>query len=112
MYYYNEKFYYEVEEIVDDLDLDEMNEGDTIKVFDCNEEPIHTFSADIIAELIRDSQEERYSEDDSEAEHEAIVKILSENIDFDKINSEIPTLWYPQKTFKLYSKAELLSFLE
>jgi len=112
MYYYNEKFYNEVEEIIEDLDLDEMDEGETIKIYDCIEEPIYTISAEKIAEMYVEIDEERHSEDNFEAEHNAIVKVLSENIDFDKINAEMPTLWYSKKTFKLYSKMHLIAFLQ
>lgn len=113
MYYYNENFYHDLEQLIDDLDfekVEELADDFSITYKECDEEPIVQLSADNLGELIRDWQEERFSEDDSEGEHEAIVKILSENIDFDKINSEMPTLWYPSKRKVQLTKADIVAF--
>jgi len=112
MYYYNENFYSEVEEIIEDLDLDGMAENGTIKVENCTLEPIIELSANLIAESLYNDLEERHSEDRSEEELKQIIEVLKQNIDFEKLNSELPKLWYPNNTFETYSKTQLLSFLE
>jgi len=113
MYYYNEKFYHDLEQLIDDLDFEKVEDLDNdfnIIYKECDEEPICTLSPYLLGELIRDSHEDRYSEDDSDGEHESIVKALSENIDFDKINSELPTLWYPSKRKVQLTKADIVAF--
>ena len=112
MYYFNDKFYNEVEEIIEDLDLDCMDENATIKVENCDLEPIITLNANLIVDSLENHLEDRYSEYRAETEYKRIVNVLKQNIDFDKINSELPKLWYPNNTFETYSKAQLLSFLE
>ena len=112
MYYYNENFYSEVEEIIEDLDLDCMDENETLKVENCDLEPIITLTAKLIVDSLENHLEERHSENCAEIEYNRIVAVLKQNIDFDKINSELPKLWYPNNTFETFSKAQLLSFLE
>lgn len=111
MYYYNETFYSDLTELAEDIDIEAMNDTDTIKVCNCNLEPIVTLSADLIAENLYNDLEERHSEWNAEGELNEIIEALKRNIDFDKLNSELPILWYENNTFKLYSKAELLPFL-
>lgn len=41
----------------------------------------------------------------------AIIKVFNDNIDFKKINSELPKLCYPNNTFEIYTKAQLLELL-
>lgn len=113
MYYYNENFYHDLEQLIDDLDfekVEELADDFSITYIECDEEKLCTLSADLLAELIRDSHDERFSEDDSDGEFDKIVKILSENIDFEKINSEIPKLWYPSKRKFQLTKADIVTF--
>ena len=87
MYYYNENFYNEVEEIIEDLDLDEMDENSILKVENCDLEPIITLTAELIADSLENNLEERHSENCAEIEYNRIIAVLKKNIDFDKINS-------------------------
>ena len=112
MYYYNENFYTAVEEIIEDIDIDCMEENDTIKVENCDLEPIITLTAELIIDSLERNLEERHSEDNANEEYNRIVAVLKQNIDFEKLNSELPKLWYPNGTFETFSKAELISFLE
>ena len=112
MYHYNDRFYNEISEIIEDWDFEQVGESFTLKVENCDLEPIITLTADLIADSIENHLEERHSEDCAEIEYNRIIAVLKQNIDFDKINSELPKLWYPNNTFETYSKAQLLSFLE
>ena len=112
MYYYNETFYNEISEIIEEWDFEQVGESFTLKVENCDLEPIITLNAVLIADSLKSDLEERHSENCAEIEYNRIVAVLKQNIDFDKINSELPKLWYPNNTFETYSKAQLLSFLE
>jgi hypothetical protein len=91
--YYNENFYDELSDLVADLDLEMFKEGDTITVEDCDLEPIGKLEPEQLTEWIMDQWEERQSEDGFE--YDKVEKVIKENIDFDKINSLLPKLWYP-----------------
>ena len=113
MYYYNENFYHDLEQLIDDLDfekVEDLSDDFSITYRECDEEKLCTLSADLLAELIRDYHEERFSEEDSDGEYYKILKNLSKNIDFDKINSEMPTLWYPSKRKVQFTKADIVAF--
>lgn len=60
MYYYNENFYYQIEDIIEDLDLETMRETEIIKVENCTEEPIITLSARLIADSLESNLEESH----------------------------------------------------
>jgi hypothetical protein len=111
-FFYNDKFYSDMEELMDDLDY---YEEDVLKLpddysLDCKGfklEPIVTLSADWIGERI---DEERFTEDGDEIEK--ILKVLSANIDFDKINSLMPKIYYESgEKFKI-TKADMLEWIK
>ena len=87
-FFYNDTFYSDLGELMDDFDFYE--EEDVLKLpdnysLDCKSsslEPIVNLSADWISERI---DEERFTEDGNEIEK--IEKILSANIDFDKLSA-------------------------
>ncbi|MEA4975420.1 MAG: hypothetical protein VB046_06760 [Paludibacter sp.] len=109
MYYYNDDFYSEIEEIIEDLDLDKMKEDETIRVENSTLEPIVTLSAELIAESLDDYLCDRYSELYAEEECKEIIKALNDNIDFNKLNSQLPKLYYPNNTFKVLTKSDLIT---
>lgn len=111
MYYYNENFYYQIADIIEDLDLDAMTETEILKVENCTEEPIITLSARLIADSLESNLEERHSENNADGELEKIIKVLNNNIDFNKINSELPKLWYPNNTFETFTKKQLIDLI-
>lgn len=111
MYYYNEKYYSEIEDIIQGIDLDCMDESESIEVENCTLQPIITLNEDVIINSLESDLEERYSEDDGESEFNQIKEVLKKNIDFDKLNSELPKLWYPNNTFETYNKGQLIAIL-
>ena len=111
MYYYKEIFYNEISEIIEDWDFDQVGESFTLKVENCTLEPIIKLTAELIADSLENHLEERHSEDCAEIELKRIITAMKHNIDFEKLNSDMPKLWYPNNTFSTFSKAELLYFL-
>ena len=109
MYYYNENFYDDINEIITDWALLGINDDEIIKVENCTLEPIVTLTAELIAESLEGELEERLSEDNYEGELNQIIAALKNNIDFDKLNSKMPKLWYPNGTFESFTKAELIA---
>jgi len=90
----------EVESYPDDYKL-EMN-GSKL-------EPIVQFDAEWISERIC---EERFSENNCDSETSKIMKALNDCIDFDKLNSQIPKLYYENRRDKcVFTKADLLELL-
>jgi len=108
MYYYNEKYYYQIADIIEEWDFDAIPEAEVLKVENCTEEPIITLTAELIADCLESHLEERHSENNEEREYEQIIKVLKENIHFETINSRLPKLWYPNNTFQTFTKKQLL----
>lgn len=109
-FFYNDKFYSEIEDLIEDHDWDEdylnsIPDGFKIKVIICELKPIIDFSTEWIMNMI---DEERFSEDNDDNEYAKIEKVLKDNIDFEKINSLIPKLYYPTKTTYYITKEDLL----
>lgn len=95
-FFYNDNFYSDMESFIHENfdDESEIAELDDDKLFLCKGsklEQILKLSAEWIAERIDD---ERFSENNNENEVEKIMKVLSGNIDFDKINALLPELYY------------------
>ena len=95
-FFYNDNFYSDIESFIEDIfeDVSEIQELEDDKEYMCKGstlEPILKLSAEWIAERIDD---ERFSENNNENEVEKIMKVLSGNIDFDKINALFPELYY------------------
>ena len=109
-FFYNDNFYSELSECCDynDWDKEEIESfPDDFKLeVECSIlEPIVTIDAEWITERI---DEERFSEERCNDEVSKIMKILNENIDFEKINSLIPNLYYGNKKKHYFTKDDLL----
>lgn len=111
-FFYGEKFYSDLDELTDDIEL--YNEEDILALpddysLDCKYsrlEPIVTLSVDWIIEKI---SEDRLTEDGDELEE--IGRVLSANIDFDKVNHLIPKLYYESKENFKITKVDLLEWI-
>lgn len=108
MYYYNGTFYPSMEDLADDLELEnDENSDDTIfKVENCDLEPIFKLDSSKLYEMLVNEYEERSSEDGDE--WDIVEDILKKYVNFDEINSRVPELWFPNGTFKEWTKKELL----
>ena len=95
-FFYNDNFYSDMESFIHENfdDESEIAELDDDKLFLCKGsklEPILKLSAEWIAERIDD---DRFSENNIDGEVEEISEILEKNIDYGKINSLMPKLYY------------------
>ena len=113
-FFVDDNFYTELSELIDykcwDKELVEnLPDNYTLEVVTSSLEPIIILDAERITEILG---EERFSENGSENEISKIIKILNENIEFEKINNEIPTLYYPSRKKHLFTKFELLECVE
>lgn len=113
-YYYNDNFYFDFESLSEDLfeteeEIRALPDDYELKVNLCELEPIVVFTAEKIAEHTVD--EERYSEDGCDREVQRIIDALKESVDFEKLNSLIPKLWFPSKRFITFKKQDFINTL-
>jgi len=111
--FFNDQFYSDFNDLCEhnEWDKDEIEsfpEDFTIEVYECTLEPIEQISSAWITERM---DEERFSELRCDEETTAICKILDEHIDFDKINSLIPKLYYPKTKKTIVTKQQLLELV-
>ncbi len=109
-FFYNDKFYSDLTECCDYNDWDEeyiasLPDDYKLEVTCADLQPIVNLDANWISERIDD---ERFSEDNCDKETEKIMKVLNENIDFEKINSLMPKLYYSTRTKVYFTKQDLL----
>ena len=90
---YEDKYYEDFSDLVEDLDVESLEEGDIIECEDCSLEPIMQLDADKLLDCTESYWEERTSENGDE--YEKILKVFEDNLDFEKLNSLLPKLWYP-----------------
>ena len=103
-FFYEENFFTDTDSFLEHLELDIEDANDLpdnfeIEVEVAKEEPIVKFSVDWIVDRI---YEERIPDDDDT--YERLRDIIKNNIDFDKLNSEIPKAWYGNGSVKLTKK--------
>ena len=103
---YNDNFYNELSDLVEDIDLEAMKSGDTVTVEDCDLEPIMTLTADNLLDCTESIWEERTSENGDE--YESMLEAFKYNIEFEKLNAAMPKLWYPNGKEIIYTYEQLL----
>jgi hypothetical protein len=108
-FFYEDKFYSDVEELMIDLEIDEESiesMPDFYKCYKSSFEPIFELDADWVLERI---DEERQSEDGEELDK---IQQLLKQIDFSKFNEQCPKLYYPTREKFEITKADLYAVLE
>lgn len=113
-YYYNDNFYFDFESLSEELfeteeEIRALPDEYELKVNLCELKPIIEFTAEKIAEHTVD--EERYSEQDGDREAQRIIDALRESVDFVKLNSLIPKLWFPSRRFITFKKQDFINSL-
>lgn len=93
---------------IEEEDVKDLPEDWDIEVEEAINEPMFKLDAEELQEMLFNSNEERYSEEGNE--DKKIIKALNECIDFEKLNSMIPKLWYGRKTIKI-TKKDLLEYV-
>lgn len=109
-FFYEDKFYHDLGDLIDEWGEDEVKnfpDDWSITVEEATEEPILTLSTEWIIERIDD---ERWTEDGDE--WHKVHKVLVDNIDFQKINTLMPKLWYETRKKVTITKADLLDYMK
>lgn len=93
-FFYNDDFYYSIDELIDkivseDCDINDLPEDYKIEATKAQLLPIIQYKAENLADMA-----EEFSEYNGEQEYEEILKAIEKHCDFEKLNSEIPKLWY------------------
>ena len=114
-FFYNDNFYSDLDSFIHENfdDEGEISELEDNKEYLCKGstlEPIIPLSAKWIVNRIDD---ERFSENNNDQECEKIISILDSNIDYEKINSLIPKLYYENTKDKFtITKQDLLNAIK
>jgi hypothetical protein len=113
-FFYNDKFYRDIEELSEDLedlqeenDIKELPEDYKIEIYKSSLEQLVYFDIDWFFDSI---DEDRYSEQGSDEEANEIQKALIDSIDFNKLNKQIPKLYYPTREKTFITKEDLLKY--
>lgn len=108
LFYYGDKFYLDYSELMDDLDIEDPNDLPDdwdVTCFEVEEQPIYQFNPGIIANLVPDR---RFSEDGIDKEYDSVVEAIATCVDFGKLNSMLPKLYYPTKESFVVTKQDLI----
>lgn len=111
-FFYEDVFCSDLDDLLNQLneEASDLNDDWTCRVELTTLEPMFTLNADNLAEMLYNNKEERYSED--APQDEVIIKALKECIDFEKLNSKIPKLYYPNNKFVTITKKDLIEYSE
>lgn len=109
---YEDKFYGELSDLIEDILYDEdieevleLPDDFTIEVFQCELEPM--FKIDLNWFLNR-LDEDRFPEDNERIDDE-MCRAIENNCNFAKMNEEMPKLYYPKEKVTL-TKQDLLNY--
>lgn len=114
---YEDAFCSDISDLMDVLDIaeekvNELDEDWKVEVIECSLEKIFKLEKDVIVSEILDKTnkwEDRFPEE-SEQTDKKIRKAISAGIDIDKINSLLPSLYYPNKNKVTITKKDLVEF--
>jgi len=112
-FFIDDKFYSDLEEVLEDCfdgNIDEVNDDWSVMVEMADLEPMFTLNYSKLHEMIVDNFEERFTEDGNEDGQ--ILRAINECFDFEKFNSKIPKFYYPNSSFKIITKKELIEFTQ
>ena len=109
-FYRSGEFYSDLSDYIESKGLSEQGinnlpEDFKLEVKCSYEERLITFTPSLILSMI---DEERFSEAEQEYEAEKILKALEECVDFEKLNSKIPTMLYEGNDKHYFTKQDFL----
>lgn len=115
-FYVEDKFYSEIEDYLIDVelekeDIEKLPDDYKVDVLVGSLEKIFVLKKDRVVDAIvdmTDTWEERFPEDSHDV-FEKIKKAISESIDIDKMNSLLPSLYYPTGEDGVITKQDLLA---
>lgn len=114
-FFIEDSFYYGIEDFISDyFDEDEdkimeLPEDWTIEIWLSDLEQVYTLSQDKLADILHDVFIERFPED--EDHRDKIIKAFDQCVDFEKLNSMIPAMFYPSGKKDIITKKNLLDAL-
>lgn len=113
-FFYNENFYSDLSELMNDIDIDEdsineLKDDWQIRVELTDLEPIFELDADSLCQLLADANEDRLTENFDE--EQKVLAALNECIDFEKLKEKLPKLYYPNGKFMSLKKSDLIDQL-
>lgn len=108
-------FYYDLITMVDcEIDdtqsINDLPSDFVIEYFECKLEPFVTLDVDNLTEYIVDYNEDRQSDEGDE--YEKIKNAISQCVDFEKLNSIMPKLYYPFGEQKTLNKEQIIEILK
>lgn len=112
-FFYDDKFCEDPSDLAELLDIDEDNVNELpddwkVRVELTKLEPIFNIDADDLCQMLCDCNEERLPEDFEETK---TLNALKESIDFDKLRSLLPKLYYANAKFEFITKSDLINYL-
>lgn len=113
-FFYEDNFCNDIEDLMFIKDINDENISDLADDWVCKVElttlePMFQLSANKLSDMLCNDNEERFSEDGAQSED--IVKALNQCVDFEKLNSMIPSLWYPNGKDATITKKDLIEYL-
>ena len=112
-FFVDDKYYTELNDLVTDIledyyvdTVSELPDDFTVTLHESELRPIIQYSADYLAQLSEDD----YSENNDEQEYRIIKDALNECIDFEKLNSMIPKLYYWTRKKEILTKKDLFDY--
>lgn len=109
-FFWNAEFYRDIEELIDKIsdeeDLSDLEDDWSIECREGELQKVITLSPDWMMERI---SEERFEEDGDT--YEKVYDMLEKNIDFEKIDTLMPELWYETRIKFIITKQDLLECL-
>ncbi len=117
-FFYEDRFCSELSDLMDVFDITEENIKDldenwSVSVMASKLEKIFQFEQKFVVDAIvqqTDTWEERFPEE-SDSTFEAIEKAIKAGIDIDKINSLLPSIWYPTDGEFIITKQDLIDYI-
>lgn len=114
-FFYEEYFCSSIEDLIcrldledDEIDIKNLPEDWSVKIELTDLEPVHTFGEKDVDRLLDNIYEDRLTEDGDELG--PIRNALIKYIDFEKINAEVPNLYYPNGKKEIITKQDLLEY--
>jgi hypothetical protein len=117
-FFIDDEFYSNIEDYVHYLDLDSVEDLDQlgnnhfpIKIEMSDLEPMFQINEEDLIQMFADGNEDRFSENNDEAEIENIRKAIRESIDIEKFNSIILKYCYPNGNYSKIEKEDIEDYL-
>ena len=108
-FFYEDRFYGDLSSLVHDLeededkDIEDFPEDYTVEVYEGIERKIHQFKPEEIVDLLPDDV---WDEDFELVPR--VIEVLIKHIDFEKLNADMPTLFFESRNKVVLKKKDLI----